>query len=283
MTLELVAGKGPDLIVQNNYFPAYAKQGVLEDLSSYLEKSEILSKDDYLASALALTTFYDKLVALPAYFDLQTCYGFTDQIGEETGRSFEEFLKLDAEYPDIPLFPYPDSRNALLYLMDVVYSFVDWENGTCDFESESFKTFLEFCNSCYIDIHGGTIDISQTDLYSLVDTSSLSIDRLMYLKAYAQAFCGGREMTFIGYPVEEGSGNYLTAGYEHYSIGISALSKHKEGAWAFLEYLHGDYLDNEYTAGVSDTYPYPAKLRLLEDEVYGRVGEEETRNISHGS
>ena len=88
-------------------------------------------------------------------------------------------------------------------------------------------------------------------------------------------------MTFIGYPTEEGSGNYLTAGSDHYNIGISALSKHKEGAWAFLEYLHGDYLDNEYTA---DENPlYPAKLRFLEDAVYGRVGKEETLNVSHGS
>lgn len=285
MTLELVAGKGPDLIVQNKYFPAYSKQGALEDLSSYLEKSEILSKDDYLASALALTTFYDRLVALPAYINLETCYGFTDQIGEKTGRSFEEFLKLDAEYPDIPLLPSPNSRDALLSLMDVAYSFVDWENGTCNFETEGFKTLLEFCNNCYIDIHGGTIDINQTDLFSLVDTTShsasLSIDRLIYLKAYAQAFCGGREMAFIGYPAEEGSGNYLTAGFEHYSIGISALSKHKEGAWAFLEYLHGDYLDSEYTAEVSAYYP--AKLRFLEDAVYGRVGKEETLYVSHGS
>ena len=269
MNLEMAAGNGPDLIYWNSNFAIYAHKELLEDLSSYLETSEILSREDYLESAVNMFTVDDRLLALPAYLGISTCYGYTDQIGEDTELGFEEMLKLNRKYEDIPLFEiqqYPDS--ALVFLADTVYSFIDWEKGACTFDSREFQLFLEYCNS----VKDNEIDtwFSQLGEDYLIKmaggNSAISI---------IEATKEQRDITFIGYPTWEGSRTYIDDMAAGYCIGISTKSKHKEGAWEFLEYLHGSVLAGDYSIH-SGTRGFPARKSYLEKYLSELVGTKNT-------
>lgn len=111
--------------------------------------------------------------------------------------------------------------------------FVDWEAGTCRFDSEEFKDLLAFCNSfpsqdelrdgvSVAGLAGGTQMLCEwqlTDFYAVQD----------------MAFLFGGEVTFVGYPNEwdeVGSAFFLPSSYA-----VSSASAHKDGAWAFLRTL----------------------------------------------
>lgn len=275
MVLELVAGKGPDLIMENENFNIFAKKGLLEDLDSYLEDSEVLSREDYLESALQLYTFDDKLTALPSYIRLATCYGYTDQIGEARGLKFTEFLKLQEENPGIALFDVEDPNSALVVLADVPYSYIDWEKGTCSFESEGFREFLEYSASVHEIKEKGadswswpTLEMGEDYLVSW--DRIYSFEGIMYIRA--KSFSEKRTVTFIGYPVQKGSGTYIEDQNGIYSIGISSQSKHKEGAWAFLEYFYGTVVEKEYENINSSTGGFPTRKQYLEQYLDRFVG-----------
>lgn len=277
MNLEMVAGNGPDLIYWNSNFAIYAHKGLLEDLSSYLETSEILSKEDYLESAVSLFTVDGKLLALPAYLGISTCYGYTDQIGEDTELGFEEMLELDRKYEDIPLFEIQqDPDSAVVFLADTVYSFIDWEKGTCAFESNEFRLFLEYCNS----VKDNEIDtwFSQLGEDYLIKMAGGGSSAISIIENIAKE---QRKITYVGYPTWEGSRTYIDDMAAGYCIGISTNSKHKDGAWEFLEYLHGSVLTGDYSTH-SGTRGFPARKSYLEKYLSGLVGTKNTfRDIEY--
>ena len=270
INLEMAAGNGPDLIYWNSNFAIYARKGLLEDLSSYLETSEVLSKEDYLEPAVNLFTVDDKLLALPAYLAISTCYGYTDQIGENTELGFEEMLKLDRKYEDIPLFEIQQNPdNAVVFLADTVYSFIDWEKGTCAFDSKEFQLFLEYCNGV-IDNEIDTWFSQLGEDYLIERTISFSAIPFIEARAKAQ-----RDITFVGYPSWAGSRTHIDDMAAGYCIGISTKSKHKDGAWEFLEYLHGSVLAGDYNIH-SGTKGFPAQKSYLEKYLFGLVGTKNT-------
>lgn len=268
MTLELVSGKGPDLIVYNGYFPIYAEKGMLEDLNGYLEKSEVLSREDYLQTALDMFTFHDILVALPTYFDLETVFGYTDQIGEERGLSLEQFLEVAGKYEEIPPFGVESSIGILIPLLrGSVMTFVDMDTRTCSFDSEGFQDLLKF-------VRNAPVVVWQGDGWFNPELGSdylLETERIGSLRGVVMHRALKRSVTLIGYPTEEGDGIYMHAYNNYGSIGISSNSQHKEGAWAFLEYLYSTVYD------VEDEEEYwmpgfPARISRLEEILNEGVG-----------
>ena len=65
----------------------------------------------------------------------------------------------------------------------------------------------------------------------------------------------GEEISYIGFPMEDGSGSYIRA-TEAYAI--SAHSDHIEGAWEFLRY----YLTDDYQSGLHQGLPVQKKVFL---------------------
>lgn len=269
MTLELVGGNGPDLIAYNGNFPIYASKGMLEDLNGYLEKSEVLSREDYLETALDMFTFSGRLTALPTYFTLQTVYGYTDQVGEEKGLSLEQFLGLASDHPQMPLACCAESESLLIILCrQMLMSFVDMDTGDCLFEAKGFDRLLEFIqDSPKVDLH---LEKEWPDREDPVLGSDYLLEcaEIGNMSGIVKLRALGRPVTLVGYPSEEGEGIYMCAYTNYGSIGISSGSRHKEGAWDFLEYLYSTMeTKNSAFAG------FPAKNRSLEKYLEGEIGE----------
>lgn len=263
LSLELAAGKGPDLIIKNTYFPFYAKRGFLEDLRGYLENSEVLSEEDYMEIALEMHTFDSVLTAVPAFFCAFTYGGYTDQIGDKRGRTMEEFLELAEKYQDMPLLSISDPISGVRDFAESLYSYIDWENRTCSFDSEEFKAFLEYCKD------GPKLEVDYEIIWELGKDYLLKEYFLGGVSGFDKLLREKKDITLIGFPVKEGDGMLWRDRSFSFAMGISSRSKHKEGAWDFLEYLHTT------ESGYFSMYDgWSAKISKLEKELSDFAGSE---------
>ena len=124
-----------------------AAKGVFEDLNGYLEKSEKLSREDFLENILEAYTLDGKLVSIPYRFQMSTVAGKASEVGTEMGWSIDELVAYADAHPDAQLFDHMTKQQIMMYLM--IYSadsFIDWSTGECHFDTDEFKSVLDFVN-----------------------------------------------------------------------------------------------------------------------------------------
>lgn len=260
---DIVSGTNcPDIIElsQLNDERALAAKGVFEDLNPYLEKSELVSREDFLESVLEGFSYDGKLLSIPRTFDIQTLVGKTSVVGDKMGWSLTDMMECVKKYPKAELLEgFQKSTVLYLALMFNEGSFINWEKEECDFNSEEFKQVLEFANQFPSEYdwesndRSGWIEDLQNNATLLVDTS---IYDLQEIQIYEAQF--GEPVTFVGFPTVDGSAGCMMYAQTRYAM--ISKSNHKEGAWAFIEsYLAND--NDRYSWGI------PSKKQEFEDMI----------------
>lgn len=243
LNADIVSDNCPDLLDLDNYYMEVrqmASNGVFEDLTPYLEQSSI-DRDDMFETLLEDFTYGGKLICIPDTFSINTVIGSTAKVGKEMGWTTEDVIALAEAYPEASLFDGTYREKLLLFLLDV-NSFVDWETGTCHFDSDEFKRLLEFIgrypgyDEMTYDAGRSTAEKIQSGEVLLIEKSVYNIDKnIQYYKAQF-----GGEITCIGYPNIRGDSVASFSASGKYAI--MTRSKLKEGAWAFIEsYLSWDH------------------------------------------
>ena len=151
--------------------------------------------------------------------------------------------------PEGTMMFYEETKNENLNnLMKYCYGdFVDWDNGTCDFESREFKDVLELCNT-------GSDEETKK---SFENTSELlSSKTMLFLKDYTSSFMSFDKFDVLfdgnavikGFPSKEGTGLY-TRFYTAFAVSSSCTSK--DAAWDFVRLpLTEDYEGHNDNTGV---------------------------------
>lgn len=275
--MAIMNGDSPDLIClyHNINLDTYVNKGILEDLTGYLESSSVLHREDLLTPALEQFTYGDGLYGLPRGTTLQTLVGRTSQVGDEMGWTIEEMEQFVREHPDARLFDTCTKTQMLRILLEYnMKNYVNWMDGTCGFDSEEFRKLLEFANSFPLEQlpdenltlgNGGILLYPPRDITDVFSYTNIR-----------ESF-GGEEITCIGYPGEYGSGTMLNV--TDCTLGISALSEHKEGAWELIEFMmtddaipgwdlpvHKDLLEKNFLEALGQDYVYDAEGNIMLDE-----------------
>jgi ABC-type glycerol-3-phosphate transport system substrate-binding protein len=239
MMHDITGENGPDLLF---FYPeevdmaAYTSKGVFQDLNMFLDSSDKLHRDDLVESVVNAFTYDGKLVSLPVTFTLQSMIAKTSMVGDKPGWTVEDLKALMERYPDQRAFSDRSKEHILeTCLANHVESYIDWEAGTCDFRTDGFLDLLTFCNE--FQGAAGSIPDSLASAIDMQQNVCLAEEvalRNMYGYHFVLAAVG-EPITFIGYPTKEGfSGHYIQT--ERGSFGISAMSKHQEGAWEFMQF-----------------------------------------------
>lgn len=262
LNADIVSDNCPDLLYLNFYYMEVykmASNGVFEDLAPYLESSS-LDRSDMFESLLKDNSYGGKLICIPSTFGISTVIGSTARVGEEMGWTMDDVIALAEAYPEAKLLgdQWSYRENLLWFLLDV-NSFVDWETGTCSFDSDEFKSLLEYV-SRYPSYDERTLDHSQGLEEQLQSGEALlyehgAIRCLDQIQVYKEMF--GGNVTCIGYPNARGSSGASFSTNDHYAI--MARSKVKEGAWAFIE----SYLTKEYPTRIHN-WGFPNSKSELE-------------------
>lgn len=239
---ELTSGKGLDILAldYNLDTKQLAANGILADLGPFLDNSSVLGRDSIVESVLRGSTYGDILVSIPKNFSISAVAGKTSQVGEEMGWSIQDIMAFSAEHPDAELFEYASQSDMMEILMTFNQdAFIDWEKGTCNFDSDEFRQMLEFAAGFPENYdYDGERESPPTRLATgklLLYTDSVS--QCQDIQVAEAMF--NEPVTYIGFPTTDGSVGCVMNCDGGYAV--IDKSEKKDGAWAFIEfYLNRD-------------------------------------------
>ena len=260
LVADIVAGNGPDILNPSglyNEIEHLVSIGAFEDLNPYLDQSSVLEREDMIESVLNAETYDGILISIPSSFNIYTYFGRTAKVGEEMGWTYEDVIKLLENNPGSVLDDGISRMRTLFFCLDF-NSYVDWETGTCSFDSGEFKELLKFV--AQLSMPEGN-DIYTFDWPSLTEKLQNGEVLLLYtgisqfvdIQVVQERFQG--EVTAIGDSTSDGSASCGLLVQN--TVAMLSQAKEKEGAWEFIEY----YLtkgDDKYR------YGFPNRWRELE-------------------
>ena len=251
----LVSSDPPDMMYLRSWdVEKYATKQALEDLSPYLEKSSRLKREFFLENILKAYTIDERLVGIPSDFVCTTLRGYPSEVGSQAGWTLGDVMALTEKYPGRKLnnrsFRWNLENLCGDYIMD---TFIDKENGTCRFDTEEFRCFVQWLGE-----HSGSL----TDLNYVLEIENplTAKTNVRNIQEYLMYVSRPEEGTVsIGWPSPDGSPRYQGSAF--HAVGILSKSSHKEGAWQFIEY----FLSLEkYDTMRMFTTQMPARRDLLE-------------------
>ena len=266
LNTDIASGNAPDIMCLTIEMPveSYMSKGLFVDFKTFVEKDPDLAMEDYMPEVIEAFSQDGKWYQMvPSYF-LYTVFGKTSDVGEEPGITFDELKALRAtKGEDVQVF---SERNKLSILNDAIMmnsdEYINWETGECYFNTDKFIELLEFANEF-------PSEIDYEELYNdpqyWEKQETLFRDGKALLQPYTISnardflYCEdgtfGEQITAVGFPVNEGTGNAYMC---NFSFAVSAKSKHQDVAWEFLRY----YLTDEYQDSLE--YGWPIKLSSLD-------------------
>lgn len=244
LNTEIIAGKVPD-ILDTRGLPVhqYGGKGLLEDLWQYIDNdTELGGRNAVMQEVLQASEQDGKLYQLFNSFTIRTVAGASGVVGSDMSWTLAELRAALAAMPEgCTIFGDGDTKESMLSSVMAMQmeNFVDWESGECSFDSAEFIALLEFCNSFPLEF-----DWSSVDMYEYEDEReriSSGKQMLMMETIYdfqyiqIQEFLFGGEMTYVGYPREDGGvGSSFVI---ENGLAMSTTCKNKDAAWSFMREL----------------------------------------------
>lgn len=237
---DIVNGEGPDLLyLSYEDFVVLADMGALTDLDEFVDAAVM---DKLLPNVKSLGERDGKLLGIaPGISSVRTLFT-SGQTWDGESWSLGDILRLADEKKDLQgLFTYSTGD---MELYNTLYSFagidlerskfIDWENGKSRFEENNFAAVLGLVKK-----YSGNGNAGSGGVDGAARVREGSYLAMNYPFARADFFfiilsnIDGAGHA-VGYPVEEGSGNYFSVG------GILAVNRNaqeKTAIKAFLEYM----------------------------------------------
>lgn len=124
--------------------------------------------------------------------------------------------------------PWMTKSNLLGWICSTcINDYVDYANGTCDFNNDSFKALLEWCSEMNPDYEGEVMPEGYAT-YS-EDEALLHLNDYMNIGTLANSMYPIN----VGFPSGAGNGSYYSCVYAM-GMAIPAAAENKDGAWNFI-------------------------------------------------
>ena len=251
LNTEIISGNVPDILVNGTELPIgqYAAKGLLEDLWPYLDADPEYSRDKLMTQPLNAAQTDGKLYRLPIDFGVTTAVGLGKVVGEYTTWTLADVNDALSKLPEgATVFnKYYTQAEMLKYCIAMnAENFMNWQDGTCSFDSDEFRALLEFVKPFPAEYDWQ----SDAEEYESDYTRLKNGKQLLYptsLSGFSDLYYTfaalNNDIRFIGFPREDGSsGNAFNASC---TLSISTTCKDKSGAWAFIRStLSDDYQES---------------------------------------
>lgn len=245
LNTELLSGNLPDLIdVSGGELPVaqYAAKGFLEDLMPYLNGDSTVSPDKLMESVLNAVKTDGKLYQLPTSFQVVSAAGKREIVGgyeSWTTDEVEDALKKLQEGATVFNVDYTKSHVLYLCASSAMNRFVDWQAGTCSFDSDEFRSILSFANTFPDEFDTTNFDFDEyRSDYRRVGQGQQLLANIAFASfddIYYQFAAMDNDVCFVGYPgASDGFGSgFVPLG----AICMTTACKDKDGAWGFIRSL----------------------------------------------
>lgn len=252
LKMDFVAGEKIDMVIlppENMY--AMAKNGYLADMYDIMESNDKLKKEDFLPNVLEGLEVDGKLPAICESFFILTTVAKESNISESLANwTLDEAIDFYNSIPedaDLLYKMWEGMESDALWggntlenfiMRRIVRDCIDLPNGTCEF-GDTFRQAVEFLEGKDF-LKSNIIQDENTDIsaeqWSLInDKAFLNCTMIAGFNAYlsqeVSSVFGGEDITFVGYPSENGCGAVTETGI---LCGITANSEMKNEAWDFI-------------------------------------------------
>lgn len=244
----LTTGEGPDLIVlREDKVKTYLEKGVLEDLAHYIWRD--LNPDDYIESALYAFQHDGFVYAIGSTFSLSVMVTEKSWVDMAGGVGLFDVFRM-AEESGMSVFMENEDKNRLLY----------WcleKLGSGIYDMGKVKECILFADKFGEDFaQDGVQRTIGIDVVAKMEYIRSPLDIPDIERYYARRL---EEVAIMGIPLEQEA--CFLFDFSMSPLGINAASKHKEGAWAFIQYMLGE----EYQYSQDDTYNTPNHFPVRKD------------------
>ena len=233
LNFDIAMGDGADLYyISSNAvnFDDLAQKGAFADLYDFIDADSELDRDMFFPNVMSELEYNGELVRISDSFTISTLIGKREVLDGIERLDVDGVAKLMSDNPGAQLFPAGNEMAALnalvLYRLD---EFCDSETGDGSFTSDEFLRAMELARdipySTDID-YNEQIELLRGDraLLYAVNISSVK-DMLWYEKML------GADVTYIGYPMRDASGNLICVDS---CFAVSGVSEHKDEAWELV-------------------------------------------------
>ncbi len=228
---DLLDGVIPDILASNPDYHMFSNKGMFEDLSVWMENDPEFNKEDYVMNFLDSLRYNGRLERMGFRFAANTYAAKTEHLGDAQRLTLSDYANL--ELPEgMELMDGAERTrmfNALMYSQ--LMEFVDYQSGTCSFDSETFISLLDWFESFPEQA------AIQDDYAFREDRALLFPLQIHSLKSYhatGQVVFGNADVTLTGTPIgTEGNGGvFAPLGM----ITVSSSSQYKEEIWEFIKF-----------------------------------------------
>lgn len=256
---EILSGKGPDIIhFGKDYSITDIRGNYTEDLYPYVEKLTQNSENEYFENIFEAFSYKNGLYAIPVDFSLETYAGSKSKAGDIKSVTIDELVNIyneEKKKQDGNLMLYPGETKKAVFGSLIMYgieNYVDWEEGTVRFDSDEFRSVLEFSNQFPDRLVIGE-DYSPMDSFANGEALLYPVSISNVYDICAAELVLKDDITYIGYPTQQSSGTVIEPG--EVTLAISSGSEHKEIAWEFIS----QFLMLDYQTQLTDALPVHQK------------------------
>lgn len=239
LNTELITGVGPDMISFTDISPSvYAAKGALIDLYPFMDEEPDLSREDFWALDAFETG--GALYSVAARVYIESRYGFTETVGDRLRWSWEDYFAIEDTLPAGSVML--DYAPGWVFIESSLESYwpyaIDWEAGTCAFDTPEFIRILEAAKRGY---DPTAPDENMNLVYESRERFSqgkviLTLSGIMSPEDFATPEKRyGRQVSFIGWPTPDGSCGTVLDPIER--VGVNSSTEYPEGCWEFIKHM----------------------------------------------
>ncbi|MBO4877040.1 MAG: hypothetical protein J5501_03435 [Ruminococcus sp.] len=280
LTQDALAGDLPDILISDDCGKVgnidMTAMGVFIDLYPYIDRDKDISREDFVPALLTTLEHDGTLPMLGNKIAIDLGYIAKTKYVKNIGKwDFDAYISQLERMPELnEKWGETDETAYMRFTKNFdIYNWIDLDNATCSFDSESFIRVLRYCL--------GANGVEPEDRYTGLDPQSeeaqklglemfvtqqremIDDDKLLdsqgiygmegWLRITKGRF-GGEDITVLGKPSPDGGHTYIRSAWHNY--GITRFSEHPDEAFGLIKYLVSDefYLDNVNYIGLPATW-----------------------------
>lgn len=261
LSLDIIKGGIVDVVpdyifTDSGKYDSLIEKGAFANLYTFIDEDSEVNRTTLYEHILNLHEVNGKLYCLPTFFSIDTLAGQTRYVGEKENWNIDELIEHWNGMPDDATFNGYTTKDYVYMdlLRGNLSSFIDFENGTCNFNSPEFIKILDFCNS-----------FSSPEYYK-TDPAWNAPHFIMTFPIEGFEFFHdslwneqNESYTLVGYPSNDGCGAFIDTTGSKYAICAYSSPEIQKGAWQFIRMLAS--YEFQYDIG---EYRFPINIKAFE-------------------
>ena len=253
---EIMAGDGPD-VLDLAKLSSPLNSSYLTDLYPYMDADPDMDRDMLVSTVISSLELNGRLTSLPAAFVVNTMTARVADVGERTDWTIAELSELWSQKPDdmFLMSGWMDRHEYLAWISTIsAGDFIDWENGTACYDSESFIRQLQFCG-----MQSDRVEYSEEIARKPCLVEFENLQNLMRINSIRNNY--KEDFTYIGFPGDGEYGSFFDVDQLHFAISVN--SDKKDLAWEFIRLA----LTKENQEMLCDSWQLPIRQDVLDAKV----------------